>query len=90
MRKFIPSAPRADNFVGETDWQKDDNIIVTHDDLYAHTWDTNFGTNPFDTELPDNEHNDIQEYVPMNHPPSLDISNKPGPAQVGAISKAQK
>ena len=71
LRKFTPSAPLADNFVSETDWQTDDNIRVTHDDLYAHTWDTNFGTNPFDTELPDTEQDDIQEYVPINHPPSL-------------------
>ena len=74
MRKFTPSAPLADNFIGETDWQKDDNIIVTHDDLYAHTWDTNFGTDPFDTELPDNEQDEIQEYVPINRPHSLEIS----------------
>ena len=82
MRKFTPSAPLADNFVRETDWQKDDNIIVTHDDLYAHTWDTNFGTNPFDTELPDTEQDDIQEYVPINHPPSLEISKNSGGAPV--------
>ena len=78
LRKFTPSAPLADNFVRETDWQKDDNIIVTHDDLYAHTWDTNFGTDPFDTELPDNEQDDIQEYVPINRPPSLEISKNSG------------
>ena len=74
--KFTPSAPLADNFVRETDWQKDDNIIVAHNDLYAHTWDTNFGTDPFDTELPDNEQDDIQEYVPINRPPSLEIKKK--------------
>ena len=81
MRKSTPSAPLADNFVRETDWQKDDNIIVTHDDLYAHTWEiqtwgTNFGTDPFDTELPENEQDDIQEYVPINRPPSLEFSKK--------------
>ena len=82
LRKFTPSAPLADNFVRETDWQKDDNIIVTHDDLYAHTWDTNFGTDPVDTELPDNEQDDIQEYVPINRPPSLEISKNSGGAPV--------
>ena len=81
-RKFAPSAPLADNFVRETDWQKDDNIIVTHDDLYAHTWDTNFGTDPFDTELPENEQDDIQEYVPTTRPPSLEISKNTGGAPV--------
>ena len=76
LRKFTPSAPLADNIVRETDWQKDDNIIVTHDDLCAHTWDTNFGTDPFDTEFPDNEQDDIQEYEPINRPPSLEIPKK--------------
>ena len=82
LRKFTPSAPLADNFVRETDWQKDDNIIVTHDDLYAHTWDTNFGTDPFETELPKIEQDDIQEYIPINHPPSLEISKNSGGAPV--------
>ena len=50
--------------------------------MYAHTWDTNFGTNPFDTELPDTEQDDIQEYVPINHPPSLEISKNSGGAPV--------
>ena len=80
LRKFTPSAPLANNFVRETDWQKDDNIIVTHDDLYAHTWDTNFDTDPFDTELPDNEQDDIQECVPINRPPSLENSKNSGGA----------
>ena len=75
---LAPSAPLADNFIRGTNWQKDDNIIVTHDDLYAHTWDTNFGTDPFDTELPNNEQDDIQEIVPMNHPPTLEISKNCG------------
>ena len=59
MRKFTPSAPLADNFVRETDWQKDDHITVTNDVLYAQTWNTNFGTNPFDIEPPDHEQDDV-------------------------------
>ena len=82
LRKFTPSALLANYFVRETDWQKDDNIIIPHDDLYAHTWATNFGTDPFDTELPDNEQDDIQDYVPINHPPSLEISKNSGEAPV--------
>ena len=57
-------------------------MIVTHDDLYAYTWDTNFGTDPFETELPDNEQEDIQEYAPINRPPSLGISKNSGGAPV--------
>ena len=78
LRKFTPSAPLANNFVRETDWQKDDNIIVTHDDLYALTWDTNSGTDPFETELPDNEQDHIQKYVPINRPPFLEFSKNSG------------
>ena len=79
--KFTPSAPLANNFVRETDWQKSGTIVVTHDDLYAHTWDTNFGINPFDTEI-DSFDTDTQEYVPIKHPPSLEISKNSGGAPV--------
>ena len=48
--------------------------------MYAHTRDTNFGPTPFDTELPDNEQDDIQEYVPIYHPPSLETSKNRGGA----------
>ena len=34
------------------------------------------------TELPDNEQDDIQEYVPINRPPSLEISKNSGGAPV--------
>ena len=46
----------ADNFVRETDWQKEDTVIA-QDDLYAHT---SFRSSPFDTE---HETNDQQEDV---------------------------
>ena len=78
LRKFTSSAPLADNFVRETDWQKDESIAVTHDDLHAHTWDTSFGAIPFDTNLPDSEQDDIQEYVPINSPPTLEFSKNSG------------
>ena len=82
MTKFTPSAPLADNFVRKTDWQKDDHISVTHDDLFALTWDTNFSTNPFDIEPPDHEQDDIQEHVPIDHPPTLETSKNSGGAPV--------
>ena len=82
LTKFTPSAPLADNFVRKTDWQKDDHISVTHDDLFALTWDTNFGTNPFDIEPPDHEQDDIQEHVPIDHPPTLETSKNSGGAPV--------
>ena len=51
---------------------------MTHDDLYANTWDTNFGTNPFEIEPPNHEQDDVHEYASVNYPPSLEISKKVG------------
>ena len=51
LRKYTPQAPLADNFVRETDWHKED-TLVSQNDLYAHAWDSNFGSSPFD---PDHE-----------------------------------
>ena len=59
LRIYIPQARLADNFVRETDWQKEDTLIA-QDDLYAHTWDINFGSSPFDAE---HEINDRQEDI---------------------------
>ena len=50
LRKGIPQAPLAYNLVNETEWQKED-IPISQVDLYAHTWDTNFGPSPFDAEI---------------------------------------
>ena len=47
LKKFTPQAPLANIFVRESDWQKDDQMPVAHDDLYAQSWNTNFGPNPF-------------------------------------------
>ena len=48
LRKFTPQAPLADFFVRENDCQKDDQIPIANDYLYAQPWNTNFGSNPFD------------------------------------------
>ena len=87
LRKFTPQAPLADIFVRETDWQKDDQLPITQDDLYAQSWNTNFGPNPFEDNPPEYSQNteDI-EYLPItspenNHPPSLEISKIVGGAQ---------
>ena len=48
LRKFTPQAPLADIFVQETDWQKDDQPPIAQGDLYAQSWNTNFGPNPFE------------------------------------------
>ena len=53
LRKFTPQAPLADIFVRESDWQKDDQMPVAHDYLYAQSWNTNFGPNPFEDSPPD-------------------------------------
>ena len=52
LQKLTPGEPLADSFNREIDWQTDEIITVTQDDLYAYTSDTNFGTNPFDISPP--------------------------------------
>ena len=77
MRKFTPQAPLADIFVRETDWQKDDQMTIANDDLYAQSWNTNFGANPFDDIPSDAIHNtEDTEYVPIQIP---DNSRPPSP-----------
>ena len=50
---------------------------VAHTNLYAQSWNTNFGPNPFEDSAPNYTQNtDDNEYVPVevpknNHPPSL-------------------
>ena len=88
LRKFTPQAPLADIFVRESDWQKDNQMPVAHDDLYAQSWNTNFGPNPFEDGPPDYTSNDDDvEYVPIeipdnNHPPSLKFPEKGGGSPV--------
>ena len=88
LRKFTPQTPLADIFVRESDWQKDDQMPVAHDDLYAQSWNTNFGPNPFEESPPDYTHNtDDIEYVPVevpenNPPPSPKIPKNSGGSPV--------
>ena len=79
-RKFTPQSPLADIFVRETDWQTDDQMPIEHDDLYAQSWNTNFGPNPLEDNPPEYSQ-DVEdiEYLPTteaehNHPPSREIS----------------
>ena len=93
LRIYIPQAPLADNFVKETDWQKEDTVIA-QDDLYARTWDTNFGSSPFDSEHETNDQQkDIVVYEPASQPevyrpPSPEISQNSGgiPAEQPAVT----
>ena len=68
LRKFTPQAPLAYIFVREIDLQKDDQIPIAND-LYAQSWNTNFGSNPFDDGqseyLQDTEDT---EYIPIQIP----------------------
>ena len=75
LRKFTPQAPLADIFVRETDWQKDDQMPIANDDLYAQSWNTNFGSNPFEDGCSEfTQDTEDAEYTPIqipneNHPP---------------------
>ena len=73
---YIPQAPLADNFVRETDWQKEDTFLAQVD-LYAHTWGTNFGSSTFDREHETiDQQEGIVEYEPTSQP---EIYRPPSP-----------
>ena len=88
LRKFTPQAPLADIFVRETDWQKDDQMPITNDDLYAQSWNTNFGSNPFDDSLAEYSQNtEDADHIPIqipndNRPPSPGSSKNSGGSPV--------
>ena len=88
LRKFTPQAPLADIFVRKSDWQKDDQMAITNDDLFAQSWNTNFGSNPFDDGPPQYSLNtDDTEYIPIqipdeNRPPSPGTSKNSGGSPV--------
>ena len=48
LRKYTPVAPPPDIIVAEREFERDTDIEVSQDDLYAITWESNFGDNPFD------------------------------------------
>ena len=88
LQKVTPQSPLADIFVRETDWQKDDQMPIDHDDLYAQSLNTKFGPNPFEDNPPWYSQNveDI-EYLPLkvpehNYPPSRDLSQNSGGSPV--------
>ena len=68
LRKFTPQAPLADVFVRGTAWQKDEQMPIANDDLYAQSWNTNFGSNPF-ADGPSEYSQDTEdaEYTPIRY-----------------------
>ena len=66
---------------------------IGNDDFYAQSWNTNFGSNPFD-DGPSEYSQDTQdaEYVPIqipddNRPPSLGSSENSGGSPVGQTTE---
>ena len=93
LQKYIPQAPLEEHYVRETEWQREDTLIL-QDDLYAHIWDTNFGRNPFDIEIEIREQQeDTVDYEPtsqpqINRPPRPQNFEKSGgiPAEQPAVN----
>ena len=50
LRKYNPVKPPEDNYQ-ETQWQVDDNIVVSQDDLYTIAWEVEFGGHLFDIPI---------------------------------------
>ena len=88
LREFFPQAPLADIFGRETDWQKDDQMPIANDDLYAQSCNTNFGSNPFDDGRSEySQDTEDAEYTPIqisddNRPPSQDLQKIVGEPSV--------
>ena len=67
------------------------------DDLYAHTWDTNFGPSPFDTDLEKcTQQEDTVDYEPtyqpeIYHPPAHNNFENSGwiPAEKPAVNNEE-
>ena len=95
LRKFTPQAPLVDIFVRESVWQKDDQMLVAHDDLFAQSWNTNFGRNPFEDRPPDyTQYTDDIQYVPIEitektHPPSLKFPTSSGGSAVEQTTESE-
>ena len=69
LRKFTPQTPIADIFVRESEWQKDDQMPIANDDLHGQSWNTNFGSNPFDDSPSEYSQNtEDTEYTPIQIP----------------------
>ena len=96
LRKVNPQAQLADILVSESGWQKDHQIPMAIYDLYAQSWNTNFGSNPFDdgpSEYPQDTE-DI-ESIPIqipedNHPRSPGCSKNSGGSPLEQITARMK
>ena len=90
LRKFTPQAPLADIFVRETDWQKDDQMPIANDDLYAQSWNTNFGSNPFE-DGPSEYAEDTEEteYTPIQIP-NDNRPSSPGSSKISGGSPVEQ
>ena len=53
LRNFTSQSPLADIFVRETRGQRDDQMPIEHNDLYAKSWNTHFGFDPFEDNPPE-------------------------------------
>ena len=50
LRKCNPEKPTEDNYQ-ESQWQNDDNVIVSQDDLYTLAWEAEFGGHLLDIPI---------------------------------------
>ena len=65
LRKFTPRQPISDIPVTQREWQPDQEVVITHDDLYARAWECEYDEPVFDSDcnnlaLPTRNFNTIQ------------------------------
>ena len=74
LRRWVPKNPIQDIRVKENEWVEDTGIAVAQDDLYAISWETNFGDTPLnqDPKVPNNKGGTLFIYPPN---PPTDLAN---------------
>ena len=49
-RQFTPRQPVSDIPVTQRDWQRDPEVVITHEDLYARAWECEYDEPIFDSD----------------------------------------
>ena len=79
----------------ELDWQKEDQMPVAHDDLYAQLWNTNFGSNPFEDSPPEYTQNtddteNVPIKIPKNNHPTIKFPENSGGSPVEQTTQCEE
>ena len=78
LRPFQPRTPLQDIQSFPKDWRPDPDILITNEDLYARSWETDFGTPIFDADKENPTPQHEPEVIVDQTPNADDSSHTPG------------